>query len=131
MKNVGRGSRWTRPKSSPPSRMVTGTPRVTCTSSTRPNTTATATRIQKVTGNSSRLSSARFRHTSVMTLVTDMAAPNRSPIGANEVGFMPGFIPGLTLGSPGYQGDGSEHSAWQGAHVLHVLRLEFLAVFRR
>jgi hypothetical protein len=89
MKKVGIGASWNRPNNRPASRITTGTPRSICTSSTTAKTTATAMRIQNVAGNRSRWSSARFRHTSVITLVTDMAAASSSPMGAKPGGSAP------------------------------------------
>jgi len=65
------------------SRITMGWPVSTRTTSTVQNTAATAMRVQKVAGKRSRFSSARLRKTSVITLVTDIAAASRSPIGAS------------------------------------------------
>src|SRR5450759_4529538 len=122
MKKVGIGASWNTPNNRPASRITTGTPRSICTSSTTAKTTATATRIQKVAGNRSRWSSARFRHTSVITLVTDMAAASSSPMGAKPRVSMDRLLLRHQLHRP-------QHARRQRPHALHILSLEFFAVF--
>src|SRR5947208_15501672 len=121
MKKVGTGASWNMPKSNPASRITMRSPNRNFTSRTMAKNTATHTRIQKVAGNRSRFSSARFRQTSVMTLVTDMAAASRSPIGAKPRLSMCGLLC--------HQLHRPQHAAGERAHTHHVLCLKLVAVF--
>src|SRR6516164_4227095 len=107
-------------------------------------TAATATRIQKVAGRRSRFSRACLRQTSVRTLMTDIAAASRSPMGERAEGFMcghaavgsaPAGVPARRAGVPAlqtslrHQLDRAQDSRGQRLNGLHVLRLEAFAIF--